>query len=231
MEFKDAILRKIVKETSDSYSFIMDVPEGYTWTAGQHVLWRLKDYKVAEGDRDSRVFTIASAPEDGFLMFSTKIGEKHTSFKEILLNQIKPGDIIQVAKPLGSYAFDPEKDLSLIIVGGIGITPIRALLKHEMTNHRDGHKITVLYSNSTDEFAFRDFFTNEVTPAIPGIEFNYITDRAAFTGGAEAYAKEHGNDAEYLIAGSPGMNDAFTDQLQGLGIDEANIKKDTFMGY
>lgn len=230
MELRDAVLKEIVQETSDSYSYIMEPPAGYTWTAGQHVLWKLKDYQVAEGDRDSRVFTIASAPEDGFLMFTTRIAEPHTSFKDILLHQIKPGDIIQVAKPLGTFAFDPAKDLSLIVAGGIGITPIRALIKHELAAHREGHKITLLYSDSRGEFAFEKFL-KDAEAKLPDLEVRFITEREPFTGGTEAFAKEHGNDAAYLIAGSPGLNDAFTAQLTGLGIEEANIKKDTFMGY
>lgn len=231
MEFFDATLKKIVKETSNSYSFIMDIPEGYSWTAGQHVLWKLKDYKVEEGDRDTRVFTIASAPEDGFLMFSTRIGEKHTSFKEILLNQIKPGDIIQVAQPLGTFGFDSDADKTLIIVGGIGITPIRSLLRHDMDAHKAGHKITVLYSDSTGEFAFEKFFKDEAIKKIPDIEFKFLTERNDFTRLTDEYAKANGNSAEYLIAGSPGMNDAFIEQLINAGIDEKNIKKDQFMGY
>ncbi|MGN0709882.1 MAG: ferredoxin--NADP reductase, partial [Anaerovoracaceae bacterium] len=148
MEFKDAVLTKIVRETTDSYSFIMDIPDGYEWKAGQHVLWKIKDYKVDEDDKDSRIFTIASAPEDGFLMFTTRIGEKHTSFKDILLNKIKPGDIIQVANPLGTFGFASDAEKSFIIAGGIGITPIRSLMKHELSVHRPGHKITLLYSDS-----------------------------------------------------------------------------------
>lgn len=230
MEFKDAVLTKIVKETTDSYSFIMDIPEGYEWIAGQHVLWKIKDYKVDEDDKDSRVFTIASAPEDGFLMFTTRIGEKHTSFKDILLNQIKPGDIIQVAKPLGTFGFAPDAEKSFIIAGGIGITPIRSLMKHELSVHRPGHKITLIYSDSRGEYAY-DGFWDEVKSGISDFDAHFITDRDQFTGMTEKYAKANGNGSEYLIAGSPAVNDAFTELLTSLGVDEEKITKDKFMGY
>ena len=59
----------------------------------------------------------------------------------------------------------------------------------------------------------------------------FITEVDVFTGKTAEYAKANGNEAEYLIAGSPGMNAAFTKQLQELGIKDSNIVKDEFFGY
>lgn len=230
MEFKDTVLLEKKQIAHDSYSFKMTVPEGYTWKAGQHVLWRIPDHKVDEGDKDTRVFTIASAPEEGFLMFATKIGELHTSFKEILLNKIQPGDTIQVAAPLGTFGFSPEKKKSLIIVGGIGITPIRSIMRHELDAHKDGHEIHMLFSEAGGDHPFGDFF-READKQLADFSVEFVTEVDVFTGKVAEYAKANGNDAEYLIAGSPGMNAAFTKQLQELGIEDASIVKDEFFGY
>ena len=35
MKFYETKIREIRKETSDTYSFIMDVPEGFVWKAGK----------------------------------------------------------------------------------------------------------------------------------------------------------------------------------------------------
>lgn len=230
MEFKNTVLLEKKQIAHDSYSFKMTVPEGYTWKAGQHVLWRIPDHKVDEGDKDTRVFTIASAPEEGFLMFATKIGELHTSFKEILLNKIQPGDTIQVAAPLGTFGFSPEKKKSLIIVGGIGITPIRSIMCHELDAHKDGHEIHMLFSEAGGDHPFGDFF-READKQLADFSVEFVTEVDVFTGKVAEYAKANGNDAEYLIAGSPGMNAAFTKQLQELGIEDASIVKDEFFGY
>ncbi len=150
----------------------MTIPEGFTWKAGQHVAWQINGFELDAEDRNTRVFTIASTMADGYLMFTTRIADKHTSFKEALLRKIKPGDKIGVARPLGTFALDAEGfKKTLIVAGGIGITPIRALLR--------------------------------------------------------AY-KDHPVEG---IAGSPGMNNAFTERLEGLGIKKENIKTDVFIGY
>ncbi|MGN0709036.1 MAG: hypothetical protein ACI4LM_02190, partial [Anaerovoracaceae bacterium] len=96
--------------------------------------------------------------------------------------------------------------------------------------HRPGHKITLLYSDSRGEYAY-DGFWDEVRSQISDFDTHFITERDQFTGMTEKYAKANGNDSEYLIAGSPAVNDAFTELLKGLGVDESKIMKDKFMGY
>ncbi|MCD2435261.1 FAD-dependent oxidoreductase [Acidaminococcus sp. NSJ-142] len=231
MEFTKTVLTKIVQETSDTYSFIMDVPAGFTWKAGQHVAWQIPGFQLDPEDRNTRVFTIASAPEDGYLMFTTRIAEPHTSLKEVLLHQIKPGAEIGVAKPMGKFALDTEHyKETLILAGGIGVTPIRSLLRHYMEQPVNGHKITLLYSDDRGEFAYGDFW-KELEKRVPGLDLKLISVRDEFTDGTDAYAKAQGNAAEYLVAGSPGMNKAFTERLEKLGVAAENIKTDVFMGY
>lgn len=230
MKLYPAKVQKIIKETSDTYSYILDIPEGYAWTAGQHALWRFQDYEVSGDEKPGRVFTIASAPGDGFLMFTTRIAEPHSNFKDILLNQVKPGDVMLVANPLGSYTFHDGTDRALVIAGGIGITPIRALLKDMADKQDTSKKVTVLYSDDRGEFAYGDFW-NAVQQTLPNLDLHLIDDRNAFTEKTEAYAKQNGSDAEYLIAGSPGMNKAFAETLKGLGVAEDRIVTDDFRGY
>lgn len=230
MEFFETKITEIVKETSDSYSFKMEIPEGYTWEAGQYTMWKFKDHEVEEGDRPVRIFTIASAPEDGYLMFTTRIAEEHTSWKDILLNDLKVGDKMLIAEPKGDFNFHNEYNESFVIAGGIGITPIRSLLKHISENNNPDHKLVVLYSDDRGEFCYTEDF-REITEKMPNLNMVCISNRDEFTSEVEKYAKEKQNNAEYLIAGSPGMNKAFSEKLQGLGIKEENIKIDNFMGY
>lgn len=230
MEFFEITLKEIRKETSDSYSYIFDIPEGYEFKAGQHAGWKLKEHKVEEGDRDTRVFSIASAPEDGYLMFTTRIADPHTSYKEILLNKIKPGDKMLIASARGSFEFQKDRALTFVIAGGIGITPIRSILK-TWSHHNDlAHKIEVLYSDDRGEFCYKQAF-DEIQSAMPNLKLSLISQRELFMESVDAFAKENGNNAEYLVAGSPGMNKAFKERLMNIGISEENIKLDNFVGY
>ena len=230
MNFYETEVIEVKRETSDCWSVKLNIPEGFTWKAGQYNLWKFADYQVAEGDKPMRVFSIASAPEDGYLMFATRIAEKHTSWKEILKTQLKAGDKMMVAKANGTFAFNMDRDRSFALAGGIGITPIRALIKHWSENPCPDHRFTLVYTDARKEYCFEEDF-KEIEKKMPNLKLVYTWEIEDTNSLLKAYSEENGNNAEYLIAGSPGMNAAITETLKGFGIEEENIKTDNFMGY
>lgn len=230
MEFFKTRVLEIIKETSDSYSVKMEIPQGYTWTAGQYSVWQFGNHEVEEGDKPARIFTIASAPEDGYLMFTTRISEKHTSWKDIIVNALKVGDEMLVANPKGSFTFHPEYEKSFAVAGGIGITPIRSLVKYFSVNNMAAHEFTVLYSDGRKEYCYHDDFV-AFQKEMPNLKLVYVAEIDELNTLMKKYVDENKNTAEYLIAGSPGMNKAVSETLQGFGIEVENIKTDNFIGY
>lgn len=230
MELFKTKVREIIKETSDSYSVKLDIPEGYTWKAGQYTMWQFEDYTVEPGDRPSRVFSIASAMEDGFLMFTTRIGEEHSSWKNIVLKDLRPGDYMKVAKANGSFDVHEYVQNSLAMAGGIGITPIRSLLKHYSVHNIKDHKFTVLYSDNRGEYCYVDDF-EKFQEEMPNLKLVFLKSIEDFNKKIEEYVLEKQNDSEYLIAGSPGMNKAVSENLVKLRVKEDNIETDNFIGY
>lgn len=194
-------------------------------------MFQFRDHKVAEGDRAGRIFTIASVMAEGTLMFSTRIREQHSSFKEILLNRLQVGDVMLVGKALGKFDFDMARsDRTLAIVGGIGITPFRALLLSYAEKETSGHEFTVLYSDDQGAFAYGALW-EALQARMPNLKVELMTTRERFTEAVAEYVEANGAGATYMIAGSPGMNSAFVEQLQGAGIPADAIKTDDFMGY
>lgn len=230
MKFYDSKIQKRDQETSDSYSFVCDLPEGYQWKAGQHARWRFVGFKGLEGEEAERIFTISSAPEDKYLMFTTRIADKHSPLKDALLNHFQPGLPIQISDPLGKFTFHEGAKSSLCIAGGIGITPVRSLLKHFSENPLPDHPITLFYSDDRGEYAYGHFW-DQVKEKMPNLEIQFFDDGKACGEATRAYAKDHGNEAEYLIAGSPGMNKFYEGLLAEEGIDKDSIVTDKFMGY
>lgn len=231
MDFKQARVTKIVRETSDIYSVQMEIPEGYEWKAGQFAIWKFDNYVAPEKEKEDRVFTIASAMEDRYLMFSTRIGDRHSWFKDILLRQLEAGDDMLVSSPMGQMDLAMERcGRSLLIAGGIGVTPIRALLRHYSDHNVPTHEIELLYADSRGEFAYGDFW-KQIEERMPNVKLQLLTDSSVFAEKARNYAVCYGNEAEYLIAGSPGMNKAFQASLAEAGVAPTNMKTDEFFGY
>ena len=79
------------------------------------------------------------------------------------------------SRPLGTFGFSSEKDKSLIIVGGIGITPIRSIMRHELDAHRDGHEIHMLFSEAGGDHPFGDFF-READQQLADYSVEFVTE-------------------------------------------------------
>lgn len=230
MKFFETEVINIIKENSDTYSFQLRIPDGMEWKPGQHACFQFKNYEVEEGDKPMRIFSVASTMEDNFVMFTTRIENLHTSFKEILLNKLKVGDKVLMTQPIGNFNVNENCKKSVIIAGGIGITPIRSIFRCLQCHNLQDHEFTVFYSDDRGEFAYVETF-EEIKKAMPNLDFHFISDRDEFNKKVDGYAKEIQNDSEYLIAGSPGMNNFFSEKLQNFGIKKENIKTDVFMGY
>ncbi len=230
MIFHDTVFKKISKEPNDVYSFELEIPEGMTWRAGQFASFRLTDVPLDEGDKDKRTFSIASIPEEGVIRFATKIGEKHTSFKEALLNQVKPGDRISVSDPMGKFSVNEGEDKALLIAGGIGVTPILSVLKAACLNPENTPDMTLIYSENSGVYAFRAFM-DEAEKKIPKLGIRYVTNRHVTADMTKEYAEENGNGAVYLISGAPAMGESLSAVIKGAGVSEDKIRMDRFIGY
>ncbi|MFO7888184.1 MAG: FAD-dependent oxidoreductase [Eubacteriales bacterium] len=221
-------LKEIRQETSDVYSFIFNRPENFKWKPGQHGVFKFTDREVNEG-KDFRIYSFASINEEDMILFSTRIVDEPSEFKKNLL-KLKPGDVMTVDGPMGKFTIKDYSKPSLVMAGGIGITPIRALVKDVHKNNVKVNDIKVLYSDDRGEFAFTDTL-KEAGENSEGLEVVFISDRNEFTDKIDAYAKKHKNNSLYYISGTPGMTSFFKEKLRGFGVDKENIVTDTFMGY
>jgi predicted ferric reductase len=88
-------------------------------------------------------FSFSAAPNDRFLRLSIKAVGDFTR----RVHELRPGAFVLIEGPLGAFTAvtsTPEK--YLMVAGGIGITPIRALIESLVDAHRD---IVLLYAAKT----------------------------------------------------------------------------------
>lgn len=98
-------------------------------------------------------FTIFSSPTEPNIMLSIKESGDWTS----TLGELLPGDKALIEAPFGVFSFtlQPTNRPLVFIAGGIGITPLRSMLKYisDQALQRD---VTLLYGNRrVNEIAFR----------------------------------------------------------------------------
>lgn len=220
--------------------FIFDKPAGYTFVSGQYVALTVPKIDGIETDKKglSRSFSLASAPYEAELCFAMRSGE--SSFKQTCW-RLKAGDTVTITGPVGFFTIPPEEDDRPIVflVGGIGITPVRSILK-QAERDRDNRTFTLLYANRfLKDAAFHDELGD-----LSLADLRYVTvlsrseDSCAPVNDERGYiceetVRKYVDDVPgslYYIVGSPQFIGSMEETLANLGVSKEQCKKDPFTG-
>jgi len=223
-------------EADDVTSFLFEADQHFGQQAGQHV--RLT---VPHDDVDSRgisrYFTISSVPAEPNLMITTRLSERGSSFKRAL-SSLPIGATVEAVGPGGRFVYPPEQPPALFIAGGIGITPIRAILV-DAAERFDGLDAVVLYANRSVEFPFRACL-DELTAARSQVKVIYTVTRppVAWRGHVgridRAFIDHAVTDLArrvVYVSGPQPMVEATVGALVKLGVEVDRIKQEIFPGY
>ncbi|HEU4507689.1 MAG TPA: ferredoxin reductase [Pyrinomonadaceae bacterium] len=149
---------EIRRETARVKSLILDVPDWTTHLAGQHVDVRLT---AEDGYQTQRSYSIASPPEDKYLMLTVERVEDG-EVSPYLVDELHAGDQIELRGPIGGYfvwdARDGKHDGAplFLVAAGSGIAPIMAIIRHR-ANWDNKVPTKLLYSSrSYDEIIYRE---------------------------------------------------------------------------
>lgn len=220
--------QKSFPRESDARSFIFQPDESVTWQAGQYTHFALP-IENPDDRGDDRWFTISSAPSEGYVMITTRIyNEKVSSFKQALM-ALKPGFAVEADAPEGDFVVEDTDRNYIFVAGGIGITPIRSILKEADTN---GIKLkaTVLYANRTEDAVFKTELA-ELQAKNPDLKIEYVIDPEKLDEERLKRAIDAVENPFVYISGPEPMVEALVKTVAGLGIAEENIRHDDFPGY
>ena len=112
---------ELIDETERAKSIVLDLPDWGGHRAGQHVDVRLT---AEDGYQAQRSYSIASAPEDGYLVLTVERLEDG-EVSPYLVDELRPGDELELRGPVGGY-FVWEEALGgplLLLAGGVMIAP------------------------------------------------------------------------------------------------------------
>ncbi|MFZ5800644.1 MAG: ferredoxin--NADP reductase [Candidatus Omnitrophota bacterium] len=142
----------ITNRTYNVKSVRFALSEPVDFQAGQFMFVTLK----SQGKEISHPLSISNSPtEKGFVEFTKKLSE--SEFSQGLCN-LKIGDPCRLKLPFGQFTLKPEIKKIIFIAGGIGITPIRSMIKFA-SDYRMDTKLVLLYSNHRPEdIVFKDDF-------------------------------------------------------------------------
>ena len=125
---------------SDVAWFRFSKPVGYSFTPGQYMLLTLG---TADGPQ-TKPFTHSQSPHDDYLELTTRLSG--SAFKNAL-EALDPGDEVGIAGPAGRLALPPEIDVIAFLVGGVGVTPARSMLRDAWQSGFTWRDAVVFYGN------------------------------------------------------------------------------------
>jgi predicted ferric reductase len=182
-------------------------------------------------------WTIASSPAQREFLSSTikELGDFTAT-----IGETRPGDRAAVHGPFGRFSYlfhQGEKDL-VFIAGGIGITPVMAMLRH-MRDTGSAIRVTLLYGNpDRGSIVFHDELGEIERGGHPALKVVHVLERPGegWTGESgyidrEKIVKYCGQDLSgkaFYIVGPPVLIEKTVGNLRGLGVPDAWIRLEIF---
>src|SRR4029453_17104348 len=137
-------------DTPRTKSLLLEIPGWEGQRGGQHVDGRLT---AEDGYQAERSYSIASAPEDGRVALVVERLEDG-EVSPYLTDELRVGDGLELRGPIGGwFTWEAREGGPLLLVaGGSGIAPLRAMIRHRAAAQRDA-PTRLLYSSRSREDA------------------------------------------------------------------------------
>jgi glycine betaine catabolism B len=231
MNFETNVIKSI-QITRNIISVRLAKPAEFDFKPGQYIF-----IAIGSGENALRKpLSISSSPIDGFLEVTKRLtGHPFSN----ALSSLREGDKVRFRGPFGEFTFLGEYKKIGMLSGGIGITPLRSMIKYTSDKMLD-IDIVLLCSNShEDDIPFEEEF-EDLRKKISKLNIvNTVTKPGAFwtgiTGRITAdMIKTHMPDYKdrvFYISGPSKMVDASLNMLRQLNIPEAQIKREFISGY
>jgi len=235
-------IREIVKETADTTTIYFEQPEPYLdYKPGQYLTVILD----INGKEERRSYSLCTSPYvDPYPAITVK-KIKYGVVSNFLNDKIRPGKSLEVMKPMGHFTMDyhsQNKRHVVMVTGGSGITPVMGITKSLLVNEPHS-KITLLYcSRSEEQIIFKDLLQDLVNryPGKLQVIHNLTQPSGNWTGLKGRIDSDRIKDilmqsiyteaekTNYLTCGPQGLMETFLDALEGLGVDQDHIIKESF---
>ncbi|MER2029033.1 MAG: dihydropteridine reductase [Solibacillus sp.] len=215
-------INKIIEETSEVKTFLLDLPEGFTWEEGAHTHLALEGFNAGDQPNKSLVrhMSISTLPNEQTVGITTRIRELCSEFKSILRN-LKVGDKVALFKIHSNVPLKREDKNIYLLSSGVGLATFRPLVLTYLERPDNINRIHSLNIDSTKNFLFTDVFESA-----PDKNFTsqYVDNRKDYYEEAKKLAADQ--DGLFYVVGSDEFIMQNIDVLREQGIKPEQIVLD-----
>ena len=235
---------EIVPETAEANSIRFEIPselrDAFAFKAGQHLTLKA----TIDGEEVRRNYSLCTAPDEKDWMVTVKRIAGGV-FSNWVGDQLKPGDVVDVMPPHGSFTtdFDPQASHRYVgFAGGSGITPVISLIRTAL-KAEPGSRFTLLYGNrDSSSVIFLDALADLKDRYMGRFElyhflaeeegdvelFNGMLDKATCDNAIEHLVGDPASVDAWFICGPGPMMDAAESALLERGVAKERIHIERF---
>ncbi|MEO8863369.1 MAG: FAD-dependent oxidoreductase [Candidatus Saccharimonadales bacterium] len=182
-----------------------------------------------------RWFTLSSSPTEDLLGITTRYTKmRPSSFKKTLL-ELEPGTKVSFSDPMGDFVLPIDENIPLLFVAaGIGITPVRSIVK-SLIDSGQKRSINIIYgAKDTNDLVFLPTFTRYgLKPIVILTNDNYA--QSSRIGRIEAQdildVYDRQTNGLIFISGPGQMVESLESGLIAASISPEQLVLDYFPGY
>ncbi len=152
-------INKIIKETTEVITYLLDCPGDFTWDEGSHTHFALEGFNVGEKPNRSliRHMSISTLPQENAIGITTRIREQCSEFKTTLSN-LELGNKVAIFKTYSNVPLKREDKNIYLLSSGVGLATFRPLVLDYFDHADNVNQIHSLNIDSSKEFLFTDVF-------------------------------------------------------------------------
>ncbi|MER2115611.1 MAG: dihydropteridine reductase [Solibacillus isronensis] len=215
-------INKIIEETPEVKTFLLDLPEGFTWEEGAHTHLALEGFNAGDQPNKSLVrhMSISTLPNEQTVGITTRIRELCSEFKSILRN-LEVGDKVALFKIHSNVPLKREDKNIYLLSSGVGLATFRPLVLTYLERPDNINRIHSLTIDSTKDYLFTDVFESA-----PDKNFTsqYVDNRKDYYEEVKKLAADQ--DGLFYVVGSDEFILQNIDVLREQGIKQEQIVLD-----
>jgi len=236
IEFETELL-DVIERAQGVKSFRFKADNSVDFKAGQFFFVTIK----IDGAERTKHFSFSNSPtEKGYVEFTKRITESEYSKA---LDRLKIGDWAKLKMPYGSFTLEGEHKKVAFLSGGIGITPIRSIIKF-VSDSKLSTDIILFYGNGKEKDIIFRRDLDSMASSNKSIRVIYTltskdADNKAWLGKTGYIDRDMIKDEApdfseriFYICGPPAMVESLDNVLRNeLNLPEGSIKTERFAGY
>jgi ferredoxin-NADP reductase len=152
-------INKIIEETPEVKTYLLNCPEDFTWEEGSHTHFALEGFNAGEKPNRSliRHMSISTLPHENSIGITTRIREQCSEFKSILRN-MEIGNEVAIFKTHSNVPLKREDKNVYLLSSGVGLATFRPLVLDYFERADNVKQMHSLNIDSSKDFLFTNIF-------------------------------------------------------------------------